>query len=424
MDEAQDEIRKLAEALRADKALGRSPVLNKLFDFLAARSGDAASPKEVEIAAEVFGRDAGFDVGQDASVRVYMHRLRRKLDDYYVGRGAAEDGRLTIPKGEYRIVLRSSGEEASAPRAVGALSLRDYRVWAAALAAVVLVNVLIWGGVTWWRSSQDTFAYARSSPAWTALFGNDRPVTVVVGDYYIFAETDGVSGVDRLVREFDINSPKDLADHLAMNPELMGRYEDVDLHYLPVASAFALNQLAPLLSSGPRGGQRVRTVLASDLTPDMLKQSNIIYIGYLSALGILRGPVFAGSRFKIGESYDELIDQTTRRRYTSEEGLSGQGQTRRDFGYFSSFAGPEGNRIMVIAGTRDIAVMQMAEAAVGRATLGAMTRMAGPGNSFEALYEVEGIGRINLGGRLIAASPLDVTRIWSADPAALSFPAG
>ena len=37
------------------------------------------------------------DVRQDAVVRVYVHKLRRKLDDYYAGPGAQETLRLSLP---------------------------------------------------------------------------------------------------------------------------------------------------------------------------------------------------------------------------------------------------------------------------------------------------------------------------------------
>ena len=102
--EAGDEIAELAAHLRARQALGRSDGLNRLFDYLVESARAGAKPKEFEVAAAVFGRDASFDGSQDASVRVAVHRLRRKLDDFYAGPGRDEAVRLAIPKGEYRMV--------------------------------------------------------------------------------------------------------------------------------------------------------------------------------------------------------------------------------------------------------------------------------------------------------------------------------
>jgi hypothetical protein len=74
---AADEIQMLAERLRGAEALGRSEVMNRLFDYLARVSAAGEKPKEIEVAAAVFRRDSGFDGAQDASVRVAVHRLRR-----------------------------------------------------------------------------------------------------------------------------------------------------------------------------------------------------------------------------------------------------------------------------------------------------------------------------------------------------------
>ncbi|HEV7383456.1 MAG TPA: hypothetical protein VGN89_01160, partial [Phenylobacterium sp.] len=94
---AGDEIAELAARLRARQALGRSEGLNRLFDYLVDSARAGVRPKEFEVAAAVFGRGSSFDGAQDASVRVAVHRLRRKLDDFYAGPGRDEPLRLAIP---------------------------------------------------------------------------------------------------------------------------------------------------------------------------------------------------------------------------------------------------------------------------------------------------------------------------------------
>src|ERR1700710_2152626 len=98
-----DSLHSHAELIRSSGILGRSELLLRLFNFLAQCSVAERTPKELEIALEGFGKRADFDVGQDAMVRVYILKLRRKLDDYYAGAGAAQPQRLVLPKGEYRL---------------------------------------------------------------------------------------------------------------------------------------------------------------------------------------------------------------------------------------------------------------------------------------------------------------------------------
>lgn len=422
-----DELDIEVDRLKADRALGKSDALWKLFEFLLERSRAGAPPKEIEIAVAVFGAGTRFDVSQDASVRVYVHRLRKKLDEFYARAGEGPSGRLALPKGEYRLVLESaaSSDDELAGRRRLSRWLAAPRAWMAVGLALVLLNGLIWAAFWMTRSPDDGFGYARRSPPWSALLHDERPTLLVIGDYYIFGEIDPATGVDRLVRDYTINSRSDLDDYLMANPALGERYTDLDLRYLPVASAFALRSLLPFLERGLGASKRPRIVMVSELTADMLKRNNIIYVGYLSGLGILREPVFAGSRFSVGVTYDELIDSVDQRRYVSQEGGAERGdETRRDFGYLSAFTGPSGNQIVIIAGTRDIAVMQTAEAVIDRAALQAIRRKTGDAPAFEALYQVEGIGRMNLRGRLISASPLKAENIWSARPSGRNFPAG
>src|SRR5688572_17538334 len=97
-----DQLRAHAERVRASGVLGRSRLVQRLFDYLLECSVTGKSPKEIEVAVNVFGKDGGFDVSQDAVVRVYIHKLRRKLEEYYEKAASEEPARLVIPKGTYR----------------------------------------------------------------------------------------------------------------------------------------------------------------------------------------------------------------------------------------------------------------------------------------------------------------------------------
>jgi hypothetical protein len=415
-----DDLARAAEAVIASGALGRSDVLRRLFDFLLERSRAGAAPKEAEVAHTVFGGLAG--APQDASVRVYVHRLRQKLAEFYAGPGQAEPLRIDLPKGEYRLVVRRA-EPDTPPGLSVARSRPIPRLWLALAALLVVLNLGLWA--LWWtHGSGDDLAKARGSAPWVGLLSAHRPITLVVGDYYIFGDVDPTKGVDRLVREYAINNPLELDDYRMTHPTARGSYTDLDLYYLPVSTAQAMRSLMPLLAPTARDRDQVRVVMASDLTADMLRRNDIVYVGYLSGLGLLRDPVFAGSRFTVGETWDVLIDQVAKRRFASQEGGPSAPGQQTDLGYISSFRGPAGNRIVVIAGARDMGLAQAAEEATSAAALAAIQSGANGADAFEALYEVQGFQRSNVGGKLVVAAPLKADRIWSPATEAQSFPKG
>lgn len=84
------------------------------------------------------------------------------------------------------------------------------------------------------------------------------------------------------------------------------------------------------------------------------------------------------------------------------------GRVYRDYGYLSSFAAPSGKQIVVIAGTRDVAVTHMAEVLTSKSQLDALSQAAS-GSILEALYEVTGIDSTDVHGRLLATAPVDVS---------------
>ena len=413
-------IARLAADLRARHALGRSDGLGRLFDYLEESARAGVRPKEFEVAAAVFGRDSSFDGSQDASVRVAVHRLRRKLEAFYAGEGRDEPLRLAIPKGEYRMVVEAQPVEPEA-----AAPTRPWRRYGlAALALLVALNLAAWAAFWTSHGSERIRAQAQASAPWAPRLKGAPQTLLVLGDYYIFGEIDDAAGINRLVRQYDINSREDLDAWLMDNPKAMGSYRDLDLYYLPVGAAFALRNIVPILTRGDSHGEPLHVVMASDLTPEMLKRNNIVYLGYISGLGLLRAPVFAASRFSIGETYDELVDGQTHKTYVSQEGGPSQGDaTRRDYGYVTAFKGPAGNRIVVIAGDRDTGLMQASEAMANPSTLKALTAVAQAPCGFEALYEAQGIGRASLGGRLVLAAPRSKVNPWTSQTDQ-SFPAG
>lgn len=418
-----EQLKAHAERIRASGVLGRSNLIQRLFDFFVECSATGKIPKEIEVALDVFGKRADFDVAQDAMVRVYIHKLRRKLDEYYSGPGMQDSGRLVIPKGEYRFIYQERIEpeapEASAAasdeESEAALELamqRPQRVWLPWLLGVValllIVNLLVLALRPGDTPGNDALRAARSNPIWAQLLDDNLPIYIVVGDYYIFGELDENSmDVSRLVREYNINSATDLEQYLKNHPELAARYMDLSLQYLPTSAAFALRNLMPLLEPNAKSNHQVQVILASDLTPSMVKSAHIVYVGLLSGMGILKEMVFANSRFAIGDSYDELIDLDTKKHYFSQGGMvEDTHNSYRDFGFFYSRTGEEGNELIVLAGTRDVALMHTAEIVTAANSLTALDKTAGTTQNFEALFQVEALDRTNIDGHLVSTHRL------------------
>jgi len=414
--------------VRASGVLGASGRLVELFEFLVTCSLEGRSPKEAEIALAVFGKSDAEALRDDPVARVYIHRLRKRFDDYYLRNSATDGARLDIPKGDYRIVCVSPADAASpeiaeAQSETAATAAPEGKRWRWGLAAAALL-VFGAGNVAAWAMLSSNASHANAvelATPWRPLAEGTRPLTVVVGDYYMFGEYEDQVTLKRLIRDFTVNSKEDLVHKQSRETGGFDRFSDVALQYLPASTAYALADIAPLLKEG----RDVRVVLASGLEPGRLKTDDIIYIGLLSGLGPLRDPVFARSLFAFGASYDQLIDRKTGKSYMSEAFLAAPSdQMYRDYGFFATFQGPAGNRIAILSGTRDTAVMGVAEALTQPDRVKRVEQATGRERDFEALFEVKGQKHMNLEAQVIASYPLDSAAIWSGGRARIaSYPA-
>ncbi|HEX6995899.1 MAG TPA: hypothetical protein VF339_17335 [Gammaproteobacteria bacterium] len=407
-NEQHDKIRDQAAKILASGALGRSRSYARLLEFLVDCTLEGRTPKEHEIATSVFNRGPDFDPGQDSMVRVYAHHLRQKLDNYYSTAGRGEAVRIVVPKGEYRVALATlEAEEAPDEPPASEPSRARRAPWA--VAAIAAAAAAIGIGLGWWlaqdRSPPSPVEAVAASDIWSPILADDTPTLIVVGDYYIFGELDEVGNVDRLIRNFSINSSKDLDEYLMFDPN-PGRYIDLDLTYLPRSTAFALRDLLRVLYTSDKP---VAIASMSELDAADLRENHIIYVGYISALDKLYDFMFDDSGLTVGETFDEVIERKTGKLYVSGGGMPSASRNYRDYGLFATFPGPGGNQFMVVAGTRDAGLMQTAYALgslrhVRALEEAAPERSGGDPLAFEVLYEVSGLDRTNLDAVIVYAA--------------------
>jgi len=425
-------LREQAASVVRSGALGRSRSYARLLEFLVECARNGRTPKELEIAMEVFGRGADFDPSQDSMVRVYAHNLRQKLEHYYATAGRNESRQLVLARGEYRISVAESHEPAdlvdaaTPPMVPAALPLSTPKPeqprspaprWRFAVggAALLAIGLALGAGIV--IESEPAAPPAASvakSALWADMLDDDLPILVVVGDYYIYGELDEHGDVTRLVRDFNVGSSAELDELMKNDTSLMSRYMDLDLTYLPTGSAFALLDLLRVLYTSNKS---VRVVSMSEMNEADLKSSHVIYVGYISALDKLEDFVFASSALTVGYTYDELRNMDTGEVYTSEAGFPEINHNYRDYAFISTFPGPGGNQLMIVSGTRDAGLMQAAHALADPMFVASMEQQRPDSGknqppSFEMLYEVTGYGRTNLDAMLVHTAALNYQQIW------------
>ena len=236
-----------------------------------------------------------------------------------------------------------------------------------------------------------------------------------MGDYYIFGELNANGNVARMVREFNVNSSLDLERMQFTDFERAENYLDLNLSYMPEGSAFALARILPILEES---NKTINITMMSDLTTADIRENHVVYIGYISGLEKLNDIAFASSGLRLGRSYDELLNNQTQEYYTSDAGLPEEGQPFKDYGMFSTFPVSTETQVLLISGMRDAGLMHTAQALSDPEALNDLVVAIDNDTdeavaSFEALYEVFGIDRMNFNAKLIHTKLLNTDKIWT-----------
>ncbi len=413
----RDRLIAAAAQVRAVLDGTRSDRLRRLFDFLLERSLEGESPSEQQIATEAFSGDGSMESGSEANVRVYIHRLRKVLDAAFSG---TQGPKLHVPIGEYRIrlvdepksVLLSDGPAttSSMPERLRPVSIR--------VVAIVVAVLTIIGFASIW-SDHDGPSLEEALP-WETIAHNTRPVTVVVGDYYLFARLDDGSAAKnqppQLILDRSVPTREDLTILQMLEPDRENTVVDYNQQFVSGGTIEALSTVRASFAQLPKLLHRsVKLVAASQLTPEMLGSSDIIYVGQFSGMTpLLRDPLAQASGFRFDSGFGGLADAKSAARYQSDGmTLTDQRIARRDFAYLANVPGPAGNRILVIAGVGDAGVKEAARIAGNPEQLNRLGRGTQQSrDGFEVLYRVRTIKSVNVGSVLVVDRPLRSRGIW------------
>ena len=101
------EAREELDRIICSRAFRDAKPCSSLLKYLVQRTldGTADDLKEYVIGVDVFGKPNGYDPQTDASVRVQIGKLRRKLEEYYLDEGVADTLLLQLPKRHFAVLF-------------------------------------------------------------------------------------------------------------------------------------------------------------------------------------------------------------------------------------------------------------------------------------------------------------------------------
>ncbi|MCX6138647.1 MAG: hypothetical protein NTV54_14270 [Ignavibacteriales bacterium] len=349
IDEATS--RRILAEIRESQEFKDSPRAYEVLEYLVNESIVGRSPKEVTIAVALFGKNTTTNLKEDATVRVYINNLRKKLEHYYFTDTAPHTHRLVIPKGHYKVIFEPFVEPGRVlPKE------KPFFFYAAALFAVLLSFAAGYFSGGMFRSTSTPSDIP--NPVWnTFLKPHGKPTMIVLGDFFFLHER-GTFG--NYYRDYRINNAGDYQQLAERDPAMGKKYVPNPFTFLRPSAPWGLSFILPVLQKSPNG---FSIKLASQFIVDDLKTNNVVFMGSFKTLYELQkflhlfklDYTVAPGSFRVKAQPDDSIHEFAPATLSA-------GNYEKDFAVVAKGTGPDESALLLLLGFSESGVIQAARA--------------------------------------------------------------
>jgi hypothetical protein len=279
----EQELEKHLQKLAQSTQFTRAETLKRLLVYLWAHRNEEIS--EYAVATEALGRRSDFDPKTDASVRVQISRLRRKLKDFYELEGSSDPFMLHIPMGTHSLIVVSSAPGSLDPIAMLPAVQEETtlasltRSLQPILAGVCLVLFVLTSWLLWDRHERGKILqHATVSPTsfWRNFIGSGTPIKIVLPTPVFF----GYPNLPRIhIRDVEVNDFQAWAN----SNEIQSLAKDggsptLDYSYTVTSDTLAALDLARYLDSVGISDQ-VAFEVTDDSSMNVLEKNSVVAFG-------------------------------------------------------------------------------------------------------------------------------------------------
>ena len=323
--------------------------------YLAEASANGKELKEITIAIEFFEKDASFNPAEDTTVRSHTYNLRKKLETYYLKEGSEDKYVLEIPKGHYEVRFVPVSEVESYSNSLFNRFIKNrvnFSIIALLSAGVVYLLIQNFS----LQSHLKKFEIIdNNDPIWHDYLQSNLPILIAIGNHFFFTEYGAEYDNLLAIRDGNINSLEELRDFNAKHPNR--RIQPADEPYFPYHSIWSL---PPVLSILYSANQTPILRKSSSLSPQILGEYNIIYVGSIKTLYILQYTLQKSDfRFEISPHQIHYLKPDSSSAQVFETSLHSSGPNE-DLVLALKLPGPADNSILIICSYHSLGAPEIA----------------------------------------------------------------
>lgn len=390
-----EELKLRVEKIIASKSFGNSTTYANLLRFLTSCTANNDVPKETTIATEIFGKK-DFDPSQSTLIRVYVYNLRKKLVKYYQNEGNKEKYYLTIPKGSYAVALVKKELQNRKP-------ISFYKTILLFTGSLLLVSMLV---NLYLSNLQKEKSLVNKNGLWKDLVDSAHPKMLVMGDLFVYSETDSLTGLARTIRGPNINSLEDFeklkTNHLNQEIEI----EPLKYTHLILGSTHWIKKLSEIFYS-IEDNYTISTM--SRFNPKQLQDYDLIVVGMHKTLGVFKN-FYEQSAF-IYNSEEDAFYYNSQNSTIVYHPTGNADELHTDYALMAKVPGPNTNSIYIFSGIWDTGATQSLKNFTDQNLLSDIEekmriKFGGLPKYYEILFKVNGIDRMELSSEILHMNTL------------------
>jgi hypothetical protein len=415
----------------ASRAFENSATLKNLLIYLFQSRNQVVS--EYTVAVEALDRKPNFDPQIDATVRVQISRLRRRLKDYYLSEGRTSSIRFIIPLGTHQLVpdhvangnvidasqSHSSHSHALAPifpdvisqlpvshpppQTASATSRRFPLTIFLATLVILLAATCAWQYLqirSLTRAAQPAIA-PQLSPLWKNFTSNGKTVRLVIPNPTFFNWT-SPGHMNLMMRDTNVN---DFAD-INKSPQLSAMVKQFGTpqlteYYTVSSDVIASLKLTQFMSS--RNFNNVSTTISSNTAAEFFEGENVILFGTPGTMSAYKN-LMSHLYFQFDPQAQHLINPAPANGQPREWDKINQSPSRAIFPGLIAFlpGNAKGSHLLILAGSETDGLVSFLTSDSGNRAIQDARRRAGNADFFEAAILSEAEGSTVLSNRLVA----------------------
>lgn len=335
--------KKLLEKIVNSAEFSHSKIYQNYLTYLVESTNANKQLKEITIAMEVFGKDSRFNPSEDTIVRSHTYTLRKKLESYYFHEGKEDKYRLKIPKGHYETKFEPVSENLC-QSSIFSKSLLKPAFYIIITLLCIVIGMLFNQNHQIRQKIKKYQIVDPEDPIWKEFLVPEKPALIIIGDHFFFNEYSNRYEEFLGMRHPHVNSYEDLEQYRIEHPGI--KLEVASEPYFPYHAIWGLPDVLELFYSVHK-----KPILrkASDVSPQILDEYNIIFIGSIKTLYKLKH-TFLRSHFDFNIAPHRIIytPPESDEKQIFETTLHSPG-VNEDLVLALKLPGPDNNAILIIA---------------------------------------------------------------------------